>query len=79
MADQNPDIVWSGDAYICNKQLKHYPYETNIPVYSFMWILGGEGNEHLGHVEDLCEGQNGEKMVKSAIITLPQGNRGPNS
>ncbi|KAJ9680101.1 hypothetical protein PVL29_019400 [Vitis rotundifolia] len=22
---QNSDIVWSGDAWICTKQLKHYP------------------------------------------------------
>ncbi|KAL8033003.1 hypothetical protein ABFX02_13G134800 [Erythranthe guttata] len=75
MAAQNPDIVWSGDAYVRNKQLKHYPSfcknETNKPV--FVWT------KYLGYVEDLCEDQNGDKMVKSTIITLPRGNRGPNS
>ncbi|KAK6124769.1 hypothetical protein DH2020_041490 [Rehmannia glutinosa] len=65
---QNPDIFWSGDAWFCSKQLKHYPAffrnRTNIPVFSFVWILGEERKDYIGYVEDLYEDQHGEKMVR---------------
>ncbi|KAK6124770.1 hypothetical protein DH2020_041491 [Rehmannia glutinosa] len=65
---QNSEIVWSGDDWICSKQLKHYPAFSkngiNIPVYSFVWILNEEEKGSLGYVEDLYEDQQGEKMVK---------------
>ncbi|KAL7088509.1 hypothetical protein ACP275_13G131100 [Erythranthe tilingii] len=64
MAAQNPDIVWSGDACVRNKQLHHYPSfrknETNIPV--FVWT------KYLGYVEVLYEDQNGDKMVRVRLL-----------
>ncbi|KAL6520467.1 hypothetical protein OROHE_017055 [Orobanche hederae] len=68
VAAQTSEIAWSGDAWICNKQLKHYPSfirnGTNIPVYSFIWILTEEKRSYLGYVEDLYEDQQRGKMVK---------------
>ncbi|XP_073055971.1 uncharacterized protein [Primulina eburnea] len=64
----NSNIIWSGDAWICSEQLKHYPAfsrsGTEIAVYSFVWIVNEEENDYLGYLEDLYEDQQGEKLVK---------------
>ncbi|KAG8385856.1 hypothetical protein BUALT_Bualt03G0088700 [Buddleja alternifolia] len=62
------DIVWSGKACLCNKQLKHYPAlvrnGTKIPVYSFVWVMSVEKKDYLAYLADMYEDQKGEKMVK---------------
>ncbi|XP_057765073.1 uncharacterized protein LOC130985913 isoform X2 [Salvia miltiorrhiza] len=62
------EILWLGEAWICSKQLKHYPAfcrnETKIPVHSVVWILGGREKDYLGYVEDMYETLQGEKMVR---------------
>ncbi|XP_075667554.1 uncharacterized protein LOC142637160 isoform X2 [Castanea sativa] len=64
---QNSDIVWSGVAWICAKQLKHYPAfdrnGTTIAVHSFVFIMGEEG-QYLGYLEDIYEDKKGLKKVK---------------
>ncbi|RVW30252.1 hypothetical protein CK203_088666 [Vitis vinifera] len=65
---QNSDIVWSGDAWICTKQLKHYPAfcrdETTISVHSFVFIMAEDESNYLGYLEDLYEDRKGQKKVK---------------
>ncbi|CAA0815431.1 agenet domain-containing protein / bromo-adjacent homology (BAH) domain-containing protein [Striga hermonthica] len=67
-AAQNFDTVWSGDAWLCDKQLKHYPAfakgGTNVSVYSFVWIPENETKGFPAYVEDLFEDRKGEKMVR---------------
>ncbi|GER51626.1 agenet domain-containing protein / bromo-adjacenthomology (BAH) domain-containing protein [Striga asiatica] len=64
----NSDTVWSGDAWLCDKQLKHYPSfskgGTNVSVYSFVWIPENETKGFPAYVEDLFEDRNGEKMAR---------------
>ncbi|KAL0012112.1 hypothetical protein SO802_007220 [Lithocarpus litseifolius] len=64
---QNSDIVWSGVAWVCAKQLKHYPAfdrnGTTIAVHSFVFIMGEEG-QYLGYLEDIYEDKKGLKKVK---------------
>ncbi|XAR65752.1 hypothetical protein NMG60_11009968 [Bertholletia excelsa] len=64
---QNSDIVWSGAAWICSKQLRHYPafYRngTMISVNSFVFIMAEEGH-YVGYVEDLYEDKKCQKRVK---------------
>ncbi|KAL2473511.1 agenet domain-containing protein/bromo-adjacent-like proteiny (BAH) domain-containing protein [Forsythia ovata] len=64
---RNPDIEWKGDAWICSKQLKHYPgfcrNGTEIAVPSFVLIMGEEESRYLGYLEDLYEDKKGEKLV----------------
>ncbi|XP_059624813.1 uncharacterized protein LOC132267922 [Cornus florida] len=65
---QNLDIVWSGVAWICCKQLKHYPAfcrnGTTIAVHSFVFIMAEEESHYLGYLEDLYEDKKGQKKVK---------------
>ncbi|PIN18616.1 hypothetical protein CDL12_08719 [Handroanthus impetiginosus] len=65
---KNSDIMWSGDAWICNERLKHYPCFSrsgiNIPVYSFVRINDEDKQDRLGYVEDFYEDQQGEKKVR---------------
>ncbi|XVE87644.1 hypothetical protein DITRI_Ditri19aG0004400 [Diplodiscus trichospermus] len=65
---QNFDIVWSGIACICAKQLKHYPsFRSNgtaIAVHSFVFIMAEEENHYLGYLEDMYEDKKGQKKVK---------------
>ncbi|KAE7995236.1 hypothetical protein FH972_000057 [Carpinus fangiana] len=65
---QNSDIVWSGIAWICAKQLKHYPAfcrnGTTIAVHSFVFIMAEEGSQYLGYLEDMYEDKKGLKKVK---------------
>ncbi|KAG2688606.1 hypothetical protein I3760_09G104500 [Carya illinoinensis] len=65
---QSSDIIWSGDACICAKQLKHYPAfcrnRTTIAVHSFVYIMAEEGSQYLGYLEDMYEDKKGLKKVK---------------
>ncbi|KAF5472678.1 hypothetical protein F2P56_009372 [Juglans regia] len=65
---QDSEIVWSGVAWICAKQLKHYPAfcrnKTTIAIHSFVFIMGEEGNRYLGYLEDMYEDRKGLKKVK---------------
>ncbi|KAL6990644.1 hypothetical protein U1Q18_008762 [Sarracenia purpurea var. burkii] len=65
---QNSDIVWSGVAWICSKQLRHYPAfcrnETTISVHSFVYIMAEDESHYVGYVEDLYEDKKGQKKVK---------------
>lgn len=65
---QNSDIEWSGVAWICAKQLKHYPSfsrnGTTITVHSFVFIMAEEQSHYIGYVEDMYEDKKGLKKVK---------------
>lgn len=65
---KNSDIEWSGVAWNCTKQLKHYPSfcrnGTIIAVHSFVFITAEEESHHLGYVEDMYEDKKGQKKVK---------------
>ncbi|KAL2467080.1 Agenet domain-containing protein/bromo-adjacent-like proteiny (BAH) domain-containing protein [Abeliophyllum distichum] len=73
---ENSDIVWTGNAWNCNKQLKHFPSfcrcETDISVYSFVVITSEEENDHIGYLEDLYEDGEGEKMAKVRWINYTE-------
>ncbi|KAG8385859.1 hypothetical protein BUALT_Bualt03G0089000 [Buddleja alternifolia] len=66
--ENNLDIVWLGDAWICPKQLSHYSAfvrdKSKIPVYSFVWIMSEGNSDYFGYIEDMYENQQGDKMVK---------------
>ncbi|KAK2978522.1 hypothetical protein RJ640_010168, partial [Escallonia rubra] len=65
---QISNIVWSGDAWYCLKQLKHYPRfrrsGTTIAVHSFVFILAEEGGHYLSYLEDLYEDKKRQKKAK---------------
>lgn len=65
---QHSDIVWSGIAWICAKQLKHYPSfcrsGTTISVHSFVFIMAEDESHYLGYLEDMYEDKKGQKKVK---------------
>ncbi|KAM7530864.1 hypothetical protein LguiB_034274 [Lonicera macranthoides] len=65
---QHSEIEWSGDAWICCKQLKHYPaFRRNgikIAVHSFVFIMAEEDGHYLGYLEDLYEDKKRQKRVK---------------
>ncbi|KAK2998555.1 hypothetical protein RJ639_024040, partial [Escallonia herrerae] len=65
---QISNIVWSGEAWYCLKQLKHYPRfwrsGTTIAVHSFVFILAEEGGHYLGYLEDLYEDKKRQKKAK---------------
>lgn len=65
---QSSEIEWSGDAWICAKQLKHYPAfcrnETTITVHSFVFIMALDDQQYLGYLEDMYEDKKGLKKVK---------------
>ncbi|XP_057960999.1 uncharacterized protein LOC131153008 isoform X2 [Malania oleifera] len=62
------DIVWSGIAWICSKQLKHYPAfcrnGATIAVHSFVFIMAEEESHYIGYLEDMYEDKKGQKKVK---------------
>lgn len=62
------DIVWSGDAWTCGKQLKHYPsFRRNgieIAVQSFVFVMAEEENHHLAYLEDMYEDRKGHRKVR---------------
>ncbi|XP_015879208.1 uncharacterized protein LOC107415399 [Ziziphus jujuba] len=65
---QYSGIEWSGIAWICAKQLKHYPAffrnGTTIGVHSFVFIMALEDYHYLGYLEDMYEDKKGQKKVK---------------
>ncbi|XP_038691523.1 uncharacterized protein LOC119989856 [Tripterygium wilfordii] len=65
---QNSEIEWSGVAWICAKQLKHYPAfqrnGTTINVHSFVYIMAEEQGHYVGYLEDMYEDKKGHKKVK---------------
>lgn len=62
------EIEWAGVAWVCTKQLTHYPAfhrkEITIAVHSFSLIMAEEGCPYLGYVEDMYEDKKGLKKVK---------------
>ncbi|KAJ4977252.1 hypothetical protein NE237_002358 [Protea cynaroides] len=62
------DIVWSGTAWTCGKQLKHYPEfcrnGTTIAIHSFVLVMAEEDNQYLAYLEDMYEDKKGQKKVK---------------
>uniref|UniRef100_A0A5B7B327 BAH domain-containing protein n=1 Tax=Davidia involucrata TaxID=16924 RepID=A0A5B7B327_DAVIN len=62
------DIVWSGVAWTCGKQLKHYSAfcrnETRIAVQSFVFVMAEKENRYLAYLEDMYEDRKGHKKVK---------------
>ncbi|KAI3440216.1 BAH domain-containing protein [Psidium guajava] len=62
------EIEWAGVAWVCAKQLTHYPAfhrkDITIAIHSFALILAEEGCLYLGYVEDMCEDKKGLKKVK---------------
>ncbi|KAL6281897.1 hypothetical protein ACE6H2_012826 [Prunus campanulata] len=64
----NSDIEWSGIAWSCAKQLKHYPAfcrnGATISVHSFVFIMALEEHHYIGYLEDMYEDKKGQKKVK---------------
>ncbi|KAF7803859.1 uncharacterized protein G2W53_042970 [Senna tora] len=65
---QSSDIEWSGAAWFCAKQLKHYSgffrNGTTIYVHSFVYLMAEEEIHYLGYLEDMYEDKKGQKKVK---------------
>ncbi|XP_043691026.1 uncharacterized protein LOC122641791 isoform X1 [Telopea speciosissima] len=65
---RSTDISWSGAAWTCGKQLKHYPAfyrnETTIAIHSFVLVMAREENHYLAYLEDMYEDKKGQKKVK---------------
>ncbi|XP_061364147.1 uncharacterized protein LOC133307622 [Gastrolobium bilobum] len=64
----NSDIVWSGVAWTCGKQLKHYPAfcrnGIKIAIQSFVFVMGKGENHYIAYLEDMYEDRRGQKKVK---------------
>ncbi|MED6123059.1 hypothetical protein PIB30_045749 [Stylosanthes scabra] len=62
------DIVWSGVAWTCGKQLKHYHAfcrnGIKIIVQSFVYVMGKGENHYVAYLEDMYEDRRGQKKVK---------------
>ncbi|MCD7451707.1 hypothetical protein HAX54_013090 [Datura stramonium] len=62
------NILWSGTAWTCSKQLMHYPSfgrnGATITVNSFAIIITEEESHFLGYLEDFYENKKGQKRVK---------------
>ncbi|KAM4092205.1 hypothetical protein ACB094_06G020500 [Castanea mollissima] len=62
------DIVWSGVAWKCGKQLKHYPAfcrnGITIAIQSFVLVMAKGENHYLAYLEDMYEDKRGQKKVK---------------
>ncbi|KAE8125402.1 hypothetical protein FH972_020213 [Carpinus fangiana] len=70
------DIVWSGVAWKCAKQLKHYPsfcrngttiaflVFPDIQIQSFVFVMAKGENHYLAYLEDMYEDKRGQKKVK---------------
>lgn len=62
------DIVWSGVAWTCGKQLKHFPAfcrnGTTIGIQSFIFVMAKEKDHYLAYMEDMYEDKKGLKKVK---------------
>ncbi|KAJ7946423.1 putative Agenet domain-containing protein / bromo-adjacent domain-containing protein [Quillaja saponaria] len=77
---QSSDIEWSGIAWFCAKQLKHYlafcRNGTIISVHSFVYIMAEEEGHYLGYLEDMYEDKKGLKKVKVRWFHLSQEVKG---
>ncbi|XP_019435679.1 PREDICTED: uncharacterized protein LOC109342113 isoform X2 [Lupinus angustifolius] len=66
--DKNSEIVWSGVAWTCGKQLKHYPaFSRNgikIAIQSFVFVMAKGKNHYIAYLEDMYEDKRGQKKVK---------------
>ncbi|KAK7276948.1 hypothetical protein RIF29_18097 [Crotalaria pallida] len=66
--DKNSDIVWSGVAWTCGKQLKHFPaFRRNgikIAIQSFVFVMAKGENHYIAYLEDMYEDKRGQKKVK---------------
>ncbi|KAK4275335.1 hypothetical protein QN277_018435 [Acacia crassicarpa] len=64
----NSDIVWSGVAWTCGKQLKHYPafYRNGIKIaiQSFVFVMATGETHYIAYLEDMYEDRRGQKKVK---------------
>ncbi|KAG8386032.1 hypothetical protein BUALT_Bualt03G0106800 [Buddleja alternifolia] len=62
------DISWSGSAWACGKQLKHYPaFRRNgisIAVHSFVFVMAEKENRYIAYLEDMYEDRKCQKKVK---------------
>lgn len=62
------DISWSGSAWACGKQLKHYPAfcrnGISISVHSFVFVMAEKENRYISYLEDMYEDRKGQKKVK---------------
>ncbi|KAL3503606.1 hypothetical protein ACH5RR_038055 [Cinchona calisaya] len=62
------DIVWSGVAWACGKQLKHFPAfcrnGITIAIQSFVYVMAEKENRYLAYLEDMYEDRKGHKKVK---------------
>ncbi|KAL5700033.1 hypothetical protein ACHQM5_025534 [Ranunculus cassubicifolius] len=79
------DISWSGDSWICSKQLTHYPAfcrnGITIDAHSFVFVMAKEDNHYLAYLEDMYEDRKGLKKVRARwfhdnrevarVVTLP--------
>ncbi|KAF2305576.1 hypothetical protein GH714_006860 [Hevea brasiliensis] len=68
LTGHNSDIVWSGVAWTCGKQLKHYPAfcrnGIRIAIQSFVFVMAKGENHYLAYLEDMYEDKRGQKKVK---------------
>ncbi|KAF8414249.1 hypothetical protein HHK36_002249 [Tetracentron sinense] len=64
----NSDIMWSGVAWTCGKQLRHYPgfcrNGITIAIHSFVFVMAKENNHYLAYLDDMYEDKKGQKKVK---------------
>ncbi|KAF3453327.1 hypothetical protein FNV43_RR03767 [Rhamnella rubrinervis] len=64
----NSDIAWSGVAWMCSKQLKHYAAfcrnGITISIQSFVFVMAKGENHYLAYLEDMYEDKRGQKKVK---------------
>ncbi|XP_044506534.1 uncharacterized protein LOC123226107 isoform X2 [Mangifera indica] len=62
------DIMWSGNAWTCGKQLKHYRAfcrnGTTIAIQSFVFVMAKGENHYVAYLEDMYEDKRGQKKVK---------------
>nr|DAD20248.1 TPA_asm: hypothetical protein HUJ06_021711 [Nelumbo nucifera] len=62
------DIVWSGVAWTCGKQLMHYPAfcrnGITITIHSFVLVMAKEEDHYLAYLEDMYEDKKGHKKVR---------------
>ncbi|WCJ33062.1 hypothetical protein M5689_014446 [Euphorbia peplus] len=68
LTGHNSDIFWSGVAWNCGKQLKHYPAfcrnGITIAIQSFVFVMAKGENHYLAYLEDMYEDKRGLKKVK---------------
>lgn len=65
---QSLDIVWSGVAWTCGKQLKHFPAfcrdGITIAIKSFVFVMAKGENHYVAYIEDMYEDKRGQRKVK---------------